>query len=99
MSDLRYGFNSTCYKAVQPRTTPSAIHLSKDAAQLANVLTSVVTKKKPVKEVRLYGKVQADERLFQSQAAHVPGRIERLTVNFTGEQVVRGTGAGRNLFT
>jgi Cu(I)/Ag(I) efflux system membrane fusion protein len=69
---------------------PSAIHLSKEAAQLANVLTSIVSKQKPVKEVRLYGKVQADERLFQSQTAHVPGRIERLSVNFTGESVSKG---------
>jgi len=70
---------------------PDAIHLSKEAVQLANVLTSVVTKQTtPVKEVRLYGKIQADERLFQSQTAHVPGRIERLSVNFTGETVVKG---------
>jgi Cu(I)/Ag(I) efflux system membrane fusion protein len=69
---------------------PSAIHLSKEAAQLANILTSIVSKQKPVKEVRLYGKVQADERLFQSQTAHVPGRIERLSVNFTGESVSKG---------
>ena len=69
---------------------PASIHLSKEAAQLANVLTSVVTKKAPLKEVRLYGKVQADERLFQSQVAHVPGRIERLAINFTGEQVIKG---------
>jgi Cu(I)/Ag(I) efflux system membrane fusion protein len=69
---------------------PSAIHLTKEAAQLANVLTSVVTRQKPVKEVRLYGKVQADERLFQSQVAHIPGRIERLSVNFTGESVIKG---------
>jgi Cu(I)/Ag(I) efflux system membrane fusion protein len=69
---------------------PSAIHLSKEAAELANVLTSVVTRQKPVKEVRLYGKIQADERLLQSQVAHVPGRIDRLTVNFTGEQVIKG---------
>jgi Cu(I)/Ag(I) efflux system membrane fusion protein len=69
---------------------PAAVHLSKEAAQLANVLTSVVTKQKPIKEVRLYGKVQADERLFQSQVAHVPGRIEQLTVNFTGEPVIKG---------
>src|SRR5664280_2903520 len=67
-----------------------AIQMSKDAAQLANVLTTIVTKKKPVKEVRLYGKVQADERLFQSQTSHVPGRIERLNINFTGESVVKG---------
>ena len=69
---------------------PDAIHLTKEAAQLANVLTSVVTKQTPVKEVRLYGKVQADERLLQSQVAHIPGRIEQLYVNFTGESVKKG---------
>jgi len=71
-------------------TDPDAIHLSREAAQLANVLTTVVAKQKPVKEIRLYGKVQADERLFQSQTAHIPGRIERLYVNFTGEKVAKG---------
>lgn len=69
---------------------PLAIHMSAEAIQLANVMTSVVTRQKPVKEVRLYGKIQADERLLQSQTAHIPGRIERLLVNFTGEQVRRG---------
>jgi Cu(I)/Ag(I) efflux system membrane fusion protein len=69
---------------------PGAIHLSKEAAELANVLTSVVTKQKPIKEVRLYGKVQADERLLQSQVAHIPGRIEKLLVNYTGEGVRKG---------
>jgi Cu(I)/Ag(I) efflux system membrane fusion protein len=69
---------------------PDAVHLSKDAAQLAKVLTSVVTKQNPIKEVRLYGKVQADERLLQSQVAHVPGRIESLAVNYTGESVIKG---------
>jgi membrane fusion protein, copper/silver efflux system len=68
----------------------SAIHLSKEAAQLANVLTSVVTKSKPVKEVRLYGKVQANESLLQSQTAHVDGRIEKLYINFIGEPVLKG---------
>ena len=69
---------------------PDAIRMTPEAAQLANVLTSVVTKQKAVKEVRLYGKVQADERLLQSQVAHIPGRIESLNVNFTGETVVIG---------
>jgi membrane fusion protein, copper/silver efflux system len=69
---------------------PDAIHMSNEAAQLANVLTTTITKHKAVKEVRLYGKVQADERLFQSQTAHIPGRIERLNINFTGESVIRG---------
>jgi membrane fusion protein, copper/silver efflux system len=67
-----------------------AVHLTKEAAGLANVLTSVVTRQKPIKEIRLYGKVQADERLLQSQVAHFPGRIEKLMVNFTGEPVHKG---------
>jgi len=69
---------------------PAALHLTKEAAQLANVMTSEVTRQKPVKEVRLYGKVQADERLLQSQVSHIPGRIEKLLVNFTGETVQKG---------
>ena len=68
----------------------SAVHLTKDAAQLANVLTSIVSSQKPVKEVRLYGKVQADERLLQNQVAHISGRVEKLLVNFTGEVVRKG---------
>jgi Cu(I)/Ag(I) efflux system membrane fusion protein len=67
-----------------------AIHLSKEAAELANVMTSVVTKQKPVKEIRLFGKIQADERRIQSQVAHISGRIEKLQVNFTGENVSKG---------
>jgi Cu(I)/Ag(I) efflux system membrane fusion protein len=69
---------------------PAAIHLTKDAAELANVLTSVVSRRNPLMEVRLYGKVQADERLLQSQVAQFPGRIEKLMVNFTGERVHKG---------
>lgn len=69
---------------------PDAIHLTKEAAELANVLTTKVSRLNPVKEVRLYGKVQVDERLFQSQVSHIPGRIEQLFVNFTGEQVRKG---------
>jgi Cu(I)/Ag(I) efflux system membrane fusion protein len=69
---------------------PDAIPLTKEAAQLANVQTSIVTRQKPVKEVRLFGKVQADERSIQSQVSHLPGRIEKLMVNFTGERVQIG---------
>ena len=66
------------------------LHMSKEAVQLANVMTSVVSAQNPVKEVRLYGKVQADERLLQNQATHITGRIEKLLVNFTGEPVRKG---------
>ena len=67
-----------------------AIHMTREAAQLANVLTTVVSKQNPVKEIRLYGKVQADERLLQNLVSYLPGRIEKLYVNFTGETVRKG---------
>ncbi|MDP2067584.1 MAG: efflux RND transporter periplasmic adaptor subunit [Lutibacter sp.] len=69
---------------------PDAIYFTKEAAQLANVMTSVVSKQQSIKEIRLYGKVQADERLLQSQVAYIPGRIEKLYINFTGESVRKG---------
>ena len=69
---------------------PGVIQMTSEAAQLANVLTSKVTRQNPVKELSLYGKVQADERLLQSQVAYLPGRIEKLLVNFTGEVVRKG---------
>ena len=74
----------------EAKVDSNAVHFSKEAAELANVSTSVVSRQKPVKEVRLYGKVQADERLLQNQVAHIAGRIEKLFVNFTGEQVRKG---------
>lgn len=69
---------------------PMAIHLTREAAQLANVQTSVVSRQNPEKELRLYGKVQADERLLQNQVAHISGRVDKLLVNFTGETVRKG---------
>jgi membrane fusion protein, copper/silver efflux system len=66
------------------------IELSTDALQLANVQTSIVKREKPEKEVRMYGRIEADERLIQTIPAHVPGRIEKLLVDFTGDQVYKG---------
>ncbi len=67
-----------------------AVHFTKESAQLANVLTTIVSTQNPIKELRLFGKIQADERLLQNQVAYIPGRIEKLMVNFTGEMVRKG---------
>jgi len=69
---------------------PMAVSMSPTAMQLASISTAVVGKMNPVKSVRLNGKVQEDERRVFSQPSHVPGRIESLAVNFTGEQVKKG---------
>lgn len=69
---------------------PLAIKMSATAMQLANIQTSVITKQQPIKEVQLTGIVKADERKISSQSSHVPGRIEKLLVNYTGESVKKG---------
>lgn len=69
---------------------PMAISMSATAMQLANVQTAVVGAMNQAKEVRLNGKIQEDERLVFSQSSHVPGRIENLKVNFTGDYVRKG---------
>ncbi len=69
---------------------PMAVSMSPTAMQLAQVQTMVVDKGKTDKSIRLNGKVQADERLLSTQSSHIPGRIEKLSVNFTGEFVSAG---------
>jgi Cu(I)/Ag(I) efflux system membrane fusion protein len=69
---------------------PLEIKMSLTAMQLANVQTSEITMQKPVKEVRLNGKVQVDERYVFSQTSHIAGRIEKLMVDYTGEYVKIG---------
>ncbi|MDD4227398.1 efflux RND transporter periplasmic adaptor subunit [Maribellus comscasis] len=69
---------------------PMAISMSSTAMQLANISTAIVGSMDPVKQVRLNGKVQSDERLVYSQSSHIPGRVENLMVNFTGDYVQKG---------
>jgi len=69
---------------------PMAVSMSPTAMQLASIQTAVVGSMNPVKQLRLNGKVQSDERLVFSQSSHIPGRIEALMLNFTGEYVTKG---------
>ena len=77
---------------VNTSNDPMVLEMTKESVKLANIQTTVIGKKstKTGKTIRLSGKVQMDERLASSQVAHVPGRIEKLFVTFTGEQVSKG---------
>ncbi|MGY0427303.1 MAG: efflux RND transporter periplasmic adaptor subunit, partial [Polaribacter sp.] len=68
----------------------SEIVMTPEAIQLANIQTTVVKRAKAIKEIRLLGRVKPDERRLYSQVSHIPGRIERLYLNFTGEKVSKG---------
>lgn len=66
------------------------VQMSETAMKLANIQTTIVGVGNQQKEIRLNGKVVVDERKRSSQSAHIPGRIEQLLVNFTGEFVSKG---------
>lgn len=69
---------------------PDEIQLSESAAKLADIQTFSVRAGSPEKEIYLQGKVQADERRIGELTARFGGRIEKLFVSFTGENVTRG---------
>jgi Cu(I)/Ag(I) efflux system membrane fusion protein len=66
------------------------IVMNEESYQLANIQTTIVERSKAKKEIRLLGRVKPDERRLYSQVSHIPGRIERLYLNFTGEKVSQG---------
>lgn len=74
---------------------PMEVKMSETAMKLANVQTTIVGDGNSVKEIRLNGKVQADERLVTSQTSHLPGRIEKLFINFTGDYIQKGQTIGK----
>lgn len=71
---------------------PLVLKMTESSVKLANIQTTVIGQKTDAagKTFRLTGKVHADERQASSQVAHIPGRIEKLYVTFTGEQVSKG---------
>lgn len=70
--------------------SPNEIVMSKSAAMLASIRTILVTRGVPDKTLYLQGKVQADERKISVLSARFGGRIEKLFVNFTGQNVTAG---------
>lgn len=69
---------------------PLAISMSPTAMQLANVQTAIIGSSGSSKSLKLTGKIQSDERRIFTQTSHIPGRIEQLMVNFTGEYISKG---------
>ena len=71
-------------------SNPQALQMTEEAMAIAQVQTLVVGEGSAKKEVTLSGKIQADERENASLTVKFPGRIEKLYVTFTGEQVKAG---------
>ena len=69
---------------------PGELRLSPAAQRLAGVVTVPAERRFVPAEVRLSGKVDYDETRLGHIAARVPGRLDRLYVDFTGMRVSEG---------
>ena len=63
---------------------------SKDAKALMDIETAVVERKFVTAEIRMVGKVDYDETRLAYITAWIPGRLDKLFVDFTGVQVNKG---------
>lgn len=69
---------------------PRELKLSTGAIELAEIATSIVSRGLATSEVLLSGKVEYDETRVKTITAWVPGRLERLYVDYTGITVANG---------
>jgi Cu(I)/Ag(I) efflux system membrane fusion protein len=70
--------------------SPDEIRMTETAVKIADIQTMTIGKAYPDKEVYLLGKIKPDERNIAELTARFGGRIEKLYVNFTGQNVSKG---------
>jgi Cu(I)/Ag(I) efflux system membrane fusion protein len=80
--------------ATEDETDPNEIQMTESAMKLADVQTVTVQRGKPEKSILLQGKIKADERNIAKLTARFGGRIEKLFVNFKGQNVRKGEKLG-----
>ena len=70
--------------------SPDEIQMTNDAIKIAAIQTMVVEKSYPRKQIDLLGRIKPDERKIAELTVRFGGRIEKLFVNFTGQNVAKG---------
>ncbi|MCB9915105.1 MAG: efflux RND transporter periplasmic adaptor subunit [Planctomycetes bacterium] len=73
-----------------PEDAPRRLAMTAEAVALAGVRTTRVERRAVTRPVRLVGKVAFDETAVRTIAAWVPGRLERLFVDYEGVRVQVG---------
>ncbi|PVY42259.1 efflux RND transporter periplasmic adaptor subunit [Pontibacter virosus] len=72
------------------KTSRYVLEMTPEAIALSNIQTTKLEMVDPENELTLSGRVALNEQQVSSITAKFPGRIERLYVNFTGQEVSRG---------
>lgn len=71
-------------------SSPIVLEMTEEAIMLGGIETTPVTLSSPEKEIYLQGKVKPDESRISLVTSRFPGRIEKLYVDFTGMEVLKG---------
>ncbi len=69
---------------------PRQLKLSPSAVKLAEISTAQVERRNVNRKIRMVGKIAYDETRTKFISAYVPGRIDRMYVDYTGTPVRRG---------
>ncbi len=69
---------------------PNQIRMSETAMELARIETTPVVRDYAEREIRMVGKLDYDEAKLSYITAWVPGRLDKLFVDFTGARVAKG---------
>lgn len=70
---------------------PLVFQMSDDAVRIANIQTTTVGGDDESSGIlTLSGKLTTDETMASSLVSHIPGRIEKLYISFTGDRVYEG---------
>ena len=70
--------------------TPRILKMTEEDKKLAEIQTSKVIRKIVQKEIRMVGKIALDETRVKTITAWIPGRMDRLYVDYTGIEVRKG---------
>jgi RND family efflux transporter MFP subunit len=74
----------------EPSEVEAQLKLDTRAQTLAQVKTESIEFRRLMKEISTVGQMDYDERKVSYVAAWIPGRIDKLFVDFTGDQVRKG---------
>jgi len=69
---------------------PTQLKMSENAVKLAEIQTTQIKRAAATAEILLSGRIEADETRQKTISAWMPGRLERLYVDYTGTSVKKG---------
>jgi len=76
-------------------SNPLVLEMTDNAVKISNIQTTIIgsattNNSQNTDRITLSGKIKANESTSASIVTHIPGRIEKLNISFTGERIQKG---------